>query len=130
MYVFLDWLLLFLHSGLMAFNLLGWVWKRTRRLHLLSIGLTIASWFGLGVWYGWGYCPPTAWHWQVKRKLGETNLPSSCIKYYLDKTTGLDWNSNLIDGLTVLLGLMALVAAGFVNWNDRRKSKEESTKDG
>ena len=32
---------------------------------------------GLGAVYGWGYCPCTDWHWDVKRRLGETGLPRS-----------------------------------------------------
>jgi hypothetical protein len=25
------------------------------------------SWFGLGLFYGIGYCPSTDWHWRIKR---------------------------------------------------------------
>ena len=29
------------HTVWVGFNLLGWIWQRTRRLHLLAIGTTL-----------------------------------------------------------------------------------------
>ena len=87
MYAFLDYFFVTFHTGLVLFDLTGWAWKRTRRIHLIVMGLTIVSWFGLGLFYGWGYCPCTDWHWAVKVKLGETNLPNSYVKYYVDRLT-------------------------------------------
>ena len=83
-YRLLDILFVVFHTLLVGFNMLGWAWRRTRRLHLITISVTLLSWFGLGVVYGWGYCPLTDWHWDVKRVLGETALPASWMKYYLD----------------------------------------------
>ncbi len=110
MWLFLDYFFLFLHTGLTLFNLLGWIWRRTRRWHLVSIVATWASWLGLGMLYGFGYCPCTDWHWQVKRAQGETDLPSSYIKYYLDRISGADWDAATVDigvvvTATVVLGL-------------------------
>src|SRR5262245_19219310 len=47
---------LVLHATWVLFVCLGWIWKRTRRWHLAAVTLTALSWFGLGIWYGWGYC--------------------------------------------------------------------------
>ena len=125
MYHFLDVFFVVFHSSLVAFNLTGWIWKRTRRLHLITIGLTILSWFGLGVFYGWGYCPSTDWHWDVKRKLGETNLPNSYVKYYLDRLTGLSWDTATVDILVAVLGLTALVLSIWLNVRDARSKRGE-----
>jgi hypothetical protein len=57
------------HGAWTVFNCVGWAWRRTRRLHLIAVGLTAASWVGLGARYGWGYCPCTDWHWQVREQL-------------------------------------------------------------
>ena len=108
MYLFLDVFFFLLHSLLMVFVLTGWAMKRTRKAHLVLLGLTMLSWLGLGPWYGFGYCPFTDWHWQVKRKLGEYELPSSYVKYYLDSSTGLDWDAFLIDVSVAGFGLAAL----------------------
>lgn len=125
-YHMLDALLTAFHALLVGFNLLGWAWKRTRRLHLVTICATLLSWFGLGVVYGWGYCPLTDWHWQVKRTLGETGLPASCVKYYLDRITGVDWSRGLVDGAVVGSALAALVASVVLNAKDRVRRGPES----
>ena len=116
MLTFLDILLTIAHIVLTLFNLVGWIWTRTRKIHLITIGLTIASWFILGIWHGWGYCVLTDWHWQVKQKLGERNLPASFIKYYADKLTGKNFDPSLVENVTLGCLVFALVATIYVNF--------------
>ena len=116
MYTFLDHFFSLFHATLVIFNLSGWAWQKTRRIHLVTISLTILSWFGLGMFYGWGYCPCTDWHWQVKRQLGETDLPNSYIKYYADKLTGVTWDPLLVSVVVVFLGLLAFALSCWLNW--------------
>ena len=122
MYAFLDIFFLIFHTSLVSFNLVGWIWRKTRRVHLLVISLTMGSWFGLGIWYGFGYCPCTEWHWQVKSKLGETNLPMSYVKYYADRWTGLDWNAWVVDLVVAGLGLAAFGISIVLNFRDWRRT--------
>jgi hypothetical protein len=126
MYLLLDIFFLVFHTLLVLFNLTGWIWRETRRLHLVVLTLTCLSWFGLGLFYGFGYCPCTHWHWRVKRELGETDLPDSYVKYYLDLLTGLDWDSLLVDMSVLLLGLAALGTSAWLNWRDWRRSRRIS----
>ncbi|MDE2783027.1 MAG: DUF2784 domain-containing protein [Gemmatimonadota bacterium] len=121
LYLILDVLLVAFHTLLVGFNTLGWAWRRTRRLHLFTISVTLLSWFGLGVIYGWGYCPLTDWHWQVKRALGETHLPASCMKYYLDRITGVDWNAAVVDALVIGAAAGSLVVSAVLNLRDIRR---------
>lgn len=121
LYRFLDVLLVVFHTALVGFNMLGWAWRRTRRLHLLTIGVTLLFWFGAGMVYGWGYCPLTDWHWDVKRALGETGLPGSWIKYHLDAVTGIDWNATLVDAVVMGSALVALGLSVMLNVRDRRR---------
>ena len=123
-YRLLDILFVVFHTLLVGFNMLGWAWRRTRRLHLITISATLLSWFGLGVAYGWGYCPLTDWHWDVKRALGETGLPASWMKYYLDLVTGLDWSAALVDGLVIGSALAALVLSVVLNVRDARGMRD------
>ena len=127
MYAFLDIVLLLVHGSLVIFNLIGWIWKKTRRAHLWTILLTLASWSLLGIFFGFGYCPLTDWQWDVKRKLGETGLPNSFIEYYLDRITPFDWESGTVDALVLGLTLTALAAALLVNLHDWRKRKRASS---
>src|SRR5215831_21312875 len=115
MLTFLDIFFTITHIILTLFNLTGWIWKRTRKLHLITLGLTLLSWFVLGLWYGWGYCFLTDWHWQVKEKLGEQNLPASFIKYYADKISGNDVDPALVDRVTLGCLIFVVAAALYVN---------------
>ncbi|MCY3613271.1 MAG: DUF2784 domain-containing protein [Gemmatimonadetes bacterium] len=121
LYRLYDLVFVAFHTALIVFNMAGWAWRRTRRFHLLTISATLLSWFGLGIAYGWGYCPLTDWHWQVKRALGETGLPASWVKYYLDQLTGVAWNAGLVDGLVIGVALAALVVSVGLNLRDRRR---------
>jgi hypothetical protein len=121
MYVFLDFFFITFHASLILFILIGWVWPKTRRLHLLVIMLTVSSWFGLGFFYGFGYCPSTDWHWRVKEALGETDLPDTYVKYYLDRMTGFDWDPTLVGSSILLVGLTALGVSISLNWRDWRQ---------
>jgi hypothetical protein len=104
------------HLALTLFNLTGWAWKQTRKLHLVVLVATAASWFLLGIWYGWGYCPLTAWHWDVKEKLGEKNLPNSFIKYHADRWTGYDIPASVVDTVTLAGLILAALATVYVNF--------------
>ena len=120
MYAFLDYFFVTFHTGLVLFDLTGWAWKRTRRIHLIVMGLTIVSWFGLGLFYGWGYCPCTDWHWAVKVKLGETNLPNSYVKYYVDRLTGRGWDPFVVDAGVLIIGLSVFALSCWLNVRDSR----------
>jgi len=80
----LDITFLVLHTALVVFNLGGWIFERTRILHLCSLGITIGSWFVFAPWFGLGYCPCTDWHWDIKRAMGQTDLPNNYMTYLFD----------------------------------------------
>ncbi|MDZ7807339.1 MAG: DUF2784 domain-containing protein [Gracilimonas sp.] len=121
--LFLDYFFVVFHLLLIAFNLIGWIWRKTRRLHLYVISATIFSWLGLGAFYGWGYCPCTDWHWQVKRALGEAGLPSSYIKYYLDQMFGFSWDTFTVDVLVAALGIGAFLVSIVANYREWETQK-------
>ena len=123
LYKFLDIFFLVFHTLIIFFNLSGWIWKKTRLVNLIVLSITAFSWFILGIWYGFGYCFCVDWHWTVKMKLGEYDLPNSYIKYLLDLMTGLDWNASLVDVLTFAFFFSALFASIFVNARDWRLKK-------
>jgi hypothetical protein len=89
------------HTALIAFNCLGWISRRTRPWQLVTLSLTALSWFGLGVWYGWGYCPCTDWHWQVRARLGFED-PPSYIQLLIRHATGVELDGDAADALAVL----------------------------
>ncbi len=79
---FLDGAFFVFHLAVIAANLTGWIWKRTRVAHRILLGVTAFSWFGLGPLLGYplGYCFCTDAHWRVRRQLGITNDPDGYIQ--------------------------------------------------
>jgi hypothetical protein len=112
------------HSIWIVFNLVGWGWRRTRRWHLATVSLTALSWFGLGYWYGWGYCPCTDWHWQVRERLGLDN-PPSYVQLLVRELIGPDLSPRIADILTVGAFLPAAAASVVLNIRDRVRPKAE-----
>lgn len=117
----LDVLLSILHLLIIGFNLFGWIFKATRRIHFWFTMLTLSCWTILGIWFGLGYCPITDWQWQVKEKLGEKNLPNSFIKYFVDKVTGANSNAEWIDILTLGFFLLAIAISIKLNFFHKKK---------
>jgi hypothetical protein len=112
----LDVSLTVLHLVIILFNLFGWMFRSTRKLHLICIILTASSWFILGIWYGMGYCPLTDWQWKIKERLGEHNLPSNFIEYFAEKIFRTDFSSQLVDTvIAVCFGIAALLSV-YVNF--------------
>ncbi|WP_236613264.1 MULTISPECIES: DUF2784 domain-containing protein [Rhodonellum] len=116
-----DYFFVLFHTCLILFNLFGWLWKPLQKWQLLTISLTFASWLGLGIWYGLGYCPLTDWHWDILRQMGETNLPNSYISYLFQRLLGLKLPDLWVDVLTVSMAILALAASIWVNFFQKRK---------
>ena len=116
-----DLFFVIFHTVLTLFNLSGWAWKKSRRLNLITLLLTGASWFVLGLFYGIGYCPLTEWHFRVLRKLGERNLPYSYIDYLIERLTGVDFSAKLVDTATGIGFFLALGISLFLNIKDWKK---------
>ncbi len=122
----LDTALFAFHSALILFILCGWVWRRIRPAHLAVVALTAFSWFGLGMVYGWGYCPFTEWHWRVRLQLGHTDMPRSYIKFLFDQCTGLDAPAVWVDTVTVTAFFIAAALSIALTLRDRRKDERKA----
>ncbi len=107
------------HTAWMVFNCIGWLSRRTRRLHLVTIALTGASWFVLGIWYGWGYCPCTDWHWQVRERLGYRD-PPSYTEMLFEQLTGIGVTTTLANAVTLTVFVVVTVLSVVLNARDRR----------
>jgi hypothetical protein len=123
----LDIFFIMFHTSLTIFNLFGWIWKRTRKMNLIILFLTGASWLFLGLIVGTlGYCPLTDWHFTILEKLGKTDLPNSYIKYLVDRLTGSDLNASLADSFTLYSFLAALLISILLNMRDYKKKWSHS----
>jgi len=127
MYVFLDKFFFVFHSMLIVLILFGWIWRITRVINFIVVLLTALSWTVLGIWYGFGFCPCTQWHWQIRDKLGYFDMPSSYTKFLIDSLTGLDVNEKLVDILAVSFLVLALFFSVLTNvqdWRGRQKKRK------
>jgi hypothetical protein len=87
------------------------------------VSLTALSWFGLGVWYGWGYCPCTDWHWQIRARLGYHD-PPSYIQLLIRELTGIQVSPGPANALAlVTLAVVALLGV-VLNLRDVRHERE------
>ena len=121
----LDLTFFVLHTGWIAFNCLGWIWRRTRPWQLATVSLTALSWFGLGVWFGWGYCPCTDWHWQVRERLGFSD-PPSYIQLLVRELTGIDLPTDLANAVAVLTLVVTGLLGAVLAIGDRRRAAGRS----
>lgn len=69
------------HILLMLFIMTGWIFHRSRMIHLLVVLLTGFSWIVFINSKEIGYCILTDWQWQVLGRMGRTNLPETYVQY-------------------------------------------------
>lgn len=120
---FLNIFFFIFHTAFMLFNLFGWIWKRTRRWNLYSILLTYLSWFILGIWYGWGYCVCTDYHWDIRRQMGIVDHSDSYTHFLILKTTGLNLNQKFVDYITLGALVAATIISITLNIRDRKRKR-------
>ena len=105
------------HATWVLFVCLGWVWKRTRPWHLAAVALTALSWFGLGIWYGWGYCLCTDWHWQIRERLGYV-YDHSYTHLLIFEITRIDLSPVLADAITGAVFVVVTLLSLWLNASD------------
>lgn len=112
---FFDVFFFAFHTVLILFNVFGWLVPRWRMANFITLSLTAFSWFILGIWYGWGYCFCTDWHWQIRESLGYENSSSSYIHFLILKLTSFDLPKNLVDYFTVIIFFSAFFTSIYLN---------------
>lgn len=124
-YTFLNIFFFVFHTVFTLFNIIGWFFPKTRKLHLATMLLTAFSWFVLGIWFGWGYCLCTDWHWQIRESLGYNDRSNSYIHFLLLKLTGKDFNQRLVENATLIFFMVSFILSLWLNIKDRQKRKQK-----
>ncbi|MBN1648402.1 MAG: DUF2784 domain-containing protein [Spirochaetales bacterium] len=128
---FLDVFFIVFHTTFTLFNIVGWIWKKTRKMHLITLLLTLFSWIFLGIWYGFGYCFCTDWHWRVRTILGNPPPEDGYIQFLVRVLTGLHPSYEFTARTTVIVTILLLAATLFFNgrdfllWRLRRRNERE-----
>lgn len=124
---FLNIFFIVFHTAFTLFNMTGWAFRKTRKWHLFTLLLTAGSWFILGIWFGWGYCAFTDWHWQVREAMGIHDRSHSYIHFLLLKLTGKNFNTELVEKATLVIFLICAVLSVWLNirdWQQKRKQRK------
>ena len=127
-YQFLNIFFFVFHTAFTLFNAVGWMFRITRKIHLVTLSLTAFSWFVLGIWYGWGYCFCTDWHWEVREKLGYNDHSRSYIHFLILQLTGVNFDPSTVENLTLVIFLLSFALSLWFNVRDRRRAKQSSNK--
>lgn len=113
------------HTGLIAFNVAGWAWRRTRLWNLITLALTAGSWFVMGLWHGIGYCICTDWHMRVRDAMGIHDPESSYVQFLFSHVLGLhvptlmvNWICGVVFGAAVAVS----VSLNALDWLGNRRN--------
>jgi hypothetical protein len=118
LYQFLDYFFIIFHTAFILFNITGWIFKITRKFNLITLSLTSFSWYILGLFYGFGYCICTDWHFLVREKLGYEDISMSYIHFLILRITGINFNERLVIVCTVIVFFISFVASIAFNTAD------------
>ena len=119
LYILLDRFFLVFHTLFTLFNVTGWLFKKVRILHLFTMLLTLFSCVILGIWYGFGYCFCTDWHWRVREILGRPVDSWSYIHFLIKEISGLNLDPHMVDKITFMVFLVCLILTITLNIRDR-----------
>ena len=111
----LNLLLHGVHLTIIIFSVTGWMIPALRPFHLLLCLLIAFSWLVLGARKGWGYCLVTDWQWNLMRRMGRTDLPSSYMPMLYRFITGHEGDNRRIEMVTRSVFFCSLLASLVVN---------------
>ena len=123
MYYLLNIFFFIFHTLFTVFNMVGWMFPKTRKLNLITLLLTAFSWFVVGIWKGIGFCYCTEWHWQVRKQLGYHDQTNSYIHFLILKLTGANLSVSLVETVTVIVFAISLLMSVWLNMRDWRRKK-------
>lgn len=119
-YKFLNIVFFVFHIALILFNVFGWIVPPWRRLNLWTLGITLFSWVVLGIFYGFGYCFLTDWHYAVRDKLGLITESNSYIHFLVTHAFGVSITERIVDIVTVVVFFAVVIISVLVNIRDRK----------
>lgn len=122
----LNILFFLFHTIILVFNLTGWMFRRTRTLHIVCLGATLFSWFVMGYWKGMGYCICTDWHFKIRREMGIQDSVHSYLQLIAKSFFGVEMDRTTSD-LSAGGGLLFILVATLIVWTvDMFRSKTKS----
>lgn len=115
------------HIALIIFNLFGWAFRKLRRWNLITLSLTAFSWIVLGIFYGFGYCFLTDWHWQIREKLEYSTNSDSYIHFLITSIFPISISEETVDWLTAILFFAAFALSVITNFLYRKSQTKKTS---
>ncbi len=112
------------HIALMLFIAFGWLAPHLRKSHLIVALITGGSWLIFSNGNGIANCILTGWHYQILRKLGETNLPETYAQYALQRLTGLTIQKNIAMSVTRSGWLISLILSSVMAYREHGQARK------
>lgn len=116
------------HTLLILFNMLGWIWRCTRKWNLICLLATAVSWFVMGLRYGIGYCLCTDWHFQIREQMGIYDGAETYIQLLAAKLTGLQIPTSVLNPIAGVVFGVSIVMSVTLNIRDWRTTSPQQTK--
>ena len=107
-YIIIDILFNQLQIFAILINCFGWAFKKTLRINLLLLLITISSWSILGLFYGVGFCFLTMLHSLSLDFFGPTSIPFSYLDYIILEKLNINTSSNVISLTSIFSFVTAL----------------------
>jgi hypothetical protein len=107
-YTIIDILFNTMHIFAILINCFGWAFKKTLRINLLLLLITISSWSILGLFYGVGFCFLTMFHSLSLDFFGRPSIPFSYLDYIILEKLNINTSSNIISLTSIFFIFSAL----------------------
>lgn len=111
------------HTALILFNVLGWIWPRTRKWNLATLGATLFSWAVMGFCYGVGYCVCTDLHWQLRESMGMYDNGDSYLTFLVRSFSGWEPPPSLVNFVALAAFVISFITSTVLNVRDHLEIK-------
>ncbi len=111
-----DRVLYLFHICFMLAIVFGWIPQATRIFNWYLIVVTLVSWFGLGLVFGFGFCLITDIQSRIRQRLVANGTMKSFVKDLLERVTGRELNPFHVEIVTQLIFYFSVVASFYTNF--------------
>ncbi|MEJ2362643.1 MAG: DUF2784 family protein [Gammaproteobacteria bacterium] len=111
-----DRVLYLFHICFMLAIVVGWIPQATRMYNWYLIVITLVSWFGLGLVFGFGFCLLTDIQSRIRQRLVAGGTMPSFVTDVLERITGRELNPFHVEVVTQLVFYFSVAASFYANF--------------
>ena len=111
-----DRFLYLFHICFMLAIVFGWIPQATRMFNWYLIVVTLISWVGLGLVFGFGFCLLTDIQSRIRQRLFADGSMPSFVKDMLERITGRELNAFHVEVVTQVIFYLSAAASFYANF--------------